>query len=40
METVMEHIPSPDCPCKPKVTTNGSTQTIIHKTITPKREAK
>ncbi len=36
----MEHTPSPDCPCKPKVTTNGSTQTIIHKTVvSPKREA-
>lgn len=36
----MTHIASADCPCKPRVVTNGSTQTIIHRKVTPKREAK
>lgn len=35
----MTHIPSEDCPCKPKVIDNAGTVTIIHKTVTRKREA-
>jgi hypothetical protein len=36
----MSHIPSPDCPCKPKVIDHVGTVTIIHRKVTPKREAK
>ncbi len=31
MEVTMEHIPSPDCPCKPTVIATAGQLTILHK---------